>query len=136
MFGAQPTVQDAKKFLDDAEKKLFDLNLEASQAAWVASTYITDDSEAVEARANERSIAESVRLAKGAVAFDKVKLPPDMARKMMLLKNGLVLAAPSDTPPRVPRSRVSRRRSKECMEKESIARRAATPAWISKPSRA
>ncbi len=28
--------------------------------------------------------------------FDHVKLPPDMARKMMLLKLGLTLAAPSD----------------------------------------
>src|SRR5258708_482493 len=96
VFGAQPTVQEAKKFLDDAEKKLFDLSLEASQASWVQSTYITDDSEAVEAKANERAIAESVRLAKGAVRFDSVKLPPDMARKMHLLKVGLVLAAPSN----------------------------------------
>ena len=96
LFGAQPTAQDAKKFLDDAEKKLFDLSLESSQASWVQSTYITDDSEAVAAKANERSIAESVRLAKGAVRFDHVKLPPDMARKMMLLKNGLVLAAPAN----------------------------------------
>ncbi len=96
LFGAQPTVQDAKKFLDDAQKKLFDLNLDASQADWIKSTYITDDSEAVAARADERAIAESVRLAKGAVAFDKVKLPPDMARMMKLLKNGLVLAAPSN----------------------------------------
>jgi len=96
LFGAQPTVQDAKKFLDDAEKKLFDLNLESSQASWVQSTYITDDTEAVAAKANERAIAESVRLAKGAVRFDHVKLPPDMARKMMLLKNGLVLAAPAN----------------------------------------
>jgi peptidyl-dipeptidase A len=96
LFGAQPTVQDARKFLDDAQKTLFDLNLDASQADWIKSTYITDDSEAVAARADERAIAESVRLAKGAVAFDKVKLPPDMARMMKLLKNGLVLAAPSN----------------------------------------
>ena len=38
-----------RKFLDDAKKKLFDLNLEASQADWIQSTYITDDSEAVAA---------------------------------------------------------------------------------------
>jgi peptidyl-dipeptidase A len=90
------TVQDAKKFLDDAEKKLFDLSLEASQASWIQSTYITDDTEAVAARANERMIAESVRLAKGATRFDKLQLPPDMARKMKILKIGLTLAAPSD----------------------------------------
>ena len=95
-FAAPPTAQEAKKFLDDAEKKLFDLGLDAGQAAWVQSTYITDDSEAVAARANERSIAESVRLAKGTVRFDKLNLPPDQRRKMNLLKYGLVLAAPAN----------------------------------------
>src|SRR5258706_1967021 len=82
LSGAQPTVQEAKKFLDDANKKQFDLSQEASQASWVQSTYITDDSEAVAAKANERSITENVRLAKGAVRFDHLKLPPDMARQM------------------------------------------------------
>src|ERR1022692_1008301 len=93
LFGQ--TAQDATKFLDDAAKKLFDLSLEAGQASWIQSTYITDDTEALAAKANERFIAESVRLAKGAVTFDKVKLPPDQRRMMLLLKNGLVLAAPA-----------------------------------------
>ena len=93
---AAPTVQDVRKFLDDAEKKLFDLSLEASQASWIQATYITDDTEAVAARANERAINESVRLAKGAKRFDGVSVPPDMRRKLNLLKVGLVLAAPSN----------------------------------------
>jgi peptidyl-dipeptidase A len=96
LFAAQPTVQEAKKFLDDAEKKLLVLGNEAGQASWIQSTYITDDTEAIAAKANERAIAESVRLAKAATRFDRLKLPPDMARKMMLLKVGLTLAAPAD----------------------------------------
>ncbi len=96
LFAAPPTVQEAKKFLDDAEKKLFALGYEAGQASWIQSTYITDDTEAVAAKANERAIAESVRLAKSATQFDRLKLPPDMARKMMLLKVGLTLAAPAN----------------------------------------
>ena len=96
LFAAAPTVQEAKKFLDDAEKKLFALGYEAGQASWIQSTYITDDTEAIAAKANERAIAESVRLAKAATRFDHLKLPPDMARKMMLLKVGLTLAAPAD----------------------------------------
>jgi peptidyl-dipeptidase A len=91
------TVQDARKFLDDAEKKMFDLNLEAGQAQWVQSTYITDDSEAVAAKANERAISEAVRLARAATKFDKLKLPPDMRRKMILLKTGFTLATPSNS---------------------------------------
>jgi peptidyl-dipeptidase A len=93
---APPTVQEARKFLDDAEKKLLALSNEASQASWIQSTYITDDTEAIAAKANERAIAESVRLAKAATRFDRLKLPPDMTRKMMLLKVGLTLAAPAD----------------------------------------
>jgi peptidyl-dipeptidase A len=96
LFAAQPTVQEAKKFLDDAEVKLDKLGVEAGRAAWVQENFITDDTEALAALTNERAIAEAVRLAKGATRFDKLKLPPDMARKMMLLKNGLTLAAPAD----------------------------------------
>jgi peptidyl-dipeptidase A len=96
LFAAAPTVQEAKKFLDDAEKKLFALGYEAGQASWIQSTYITDDTESIAAKANERAIAESVRLAKAATRFDGLKLPADMARKMLLLKVGLTLAAPKD----------------------------------------
>jgi peptidyl-dipeptidase A len=90
------SADEAKKFLDDAEKKLNDLALEAGQAQWIQSTYITDDSEAVAARANQRAIDYSVQLAKDAKRFDDVQLPPDQRRKMTLLKNGLTLAAPAD----------------------------------------
>jgi len=96
LFAAGPTVQEAKKFLDDAERTLLALGTEAGQASWIQSTYITDDSEAIAAKANERAIVESVRLAKAATRFDHLKLPPNMARKMMLLKVGLTLAAPAD----------------------------------------
>jgi peptidyl-dipeptidase A len=88
--------QDARKFLDDAEKNLLRLSTEAGQADWIRANFITYDSEMLSAVADERAIAEGVRLAKGATKFDRVKLPPDMARKMMLLKLGLTLAAPSN----------------------------------------
>ncbi len=91
-----PTVQDAKKFLDDAEAKLLVLGTESSHADWVHSNFITYDTEVLSAQADERSIAEGVRLAKAATRFDGLKLPPDMARKMMLLKLGLTLAAPAN----------------------------------------
>ena len=93
---APPTVQDAKKFLDDAESKLLTLSTEAGHADWIRENFITYDSEKLSAIADERAIAEGVRLAKAATRFDHVKLPADMARKMMLLKLGLTLAAPSD----------------------------------------
>ena len=92
----QPTVDDARKFLAGAEEKLLALNVEDQQADWVHENFITDDTEAVSAKADQRSIDESVRLAKEATRLDKVDLPEDMARKMKLLKLGLVLATPAD----------------------------------------
>jgi peptidyl-dipeptidase A len=94
--GQSSSVDEARKFLDDAEKRLFDLSLEAGRAAWVQATYITDDTEALAALANQRAIDYSVSLAKQAKRFDNTNLPPDMRRKMNLLKVGLTLAAPAD----------------------------------------
>lgn len=93
---ATPTVADAKKFLDDAEKKLLELNIESGRADWVNENFITLDTETLSAQADERAIAEGVRLVKASEQFDHLKLPPEMARKMKLLKLELTLAAPSD----------------------------------------
>ena len=80
-----PTAAEAKAFVDSAEKKLMELAVEASRAGWVQSTYITDDTEVLAAKANERAINAGVGYAKQAVRFDKLKLPPDVARKLQLL---------------------------------------------------
>jgi peptidyl-dipeptidase A len=94
--GKPATVAEAKAFLDEAEAKLLALATDAGRAAWVQSTYITDDTEILAAQANERSIAATVAYAKKATRFDALKLPADLARKMKLLKLSLTLAAPSD----------------------------------------
>ena len=93
---SQPTVEDARKFLTDAESNLLKLGVEDQQADWVHENFITDDTEAVSALADQRAIDASVKYAKDATKFDKLQLPEDMARKMKLLKIGLVLATPAD----------------------------------------
>lgn len=90
------SISEAKKFLDDAETRLLSVSNEAGRASWVQSNFITDDTEALAAQANERAIALAVELAKKATRFDKTPLPEDMARKMKLLKLGLTLAAPDN----------------------------------------
>ena len=94
--GKAPTAAEAKAFVDEAEARLLALSVEASRAGWVQSTYITDDTEALAAKANERAINAGVEYAKKATRFDGVKLPAETARKLMILKNGLTLAAPAD----------------------------------------
>jgi peptidyl-dipeptidase A len=90
------TADDAKKFLDDAEVKLNDLGVESGRAAWVQENFITDDTEALSAKAGQRAGDAAVVLAKEAVKFDGASLPADMTRKMKLLKIGFTLAPPSD----------------------------------------
>ncbi|MDQ2869267.1 MAG: M2 family metallopeptidase [Acidobacteriota bacterium] len=94
--GKAGTAAQAQAFIAEAEKTLLSLANEASRAGWVQSTYITDDTENLAARANERVIAASAEYAKKAARFDGTRLPEDVARKIRLLKNSLTLAAPAD----------------------------------------
>jgi peptidyl-dipeptidase A len=91
-----PTVEDAKKFLDDAETRLFDLGVKASRAQWVQENFITDDTEQIAANAGQELNTLSAELAKKAEQFDGVKLPPAMARKMLLLKLAAGFPAPNN----------------------------------------
>lgn len=72
----KPSADDAKIFMDRAEAQLLTLSEEASRAAWMQATYITGDTEAVAARANQRVIDAAVQLVKESKRFDGVALPP------------------------------------------------------------
>jgi peptidyl-dipeptidase A len=91
-----PTVNEARQFLDRAEAELLELANEASRAAWVQSTYITLDTEALAAKANERYITAAVCYAKEAAKYEKLPLPENLRRKIRLLKLATTLPAPSD----------------------------------------
>src|SRR6185436_880082 len=93
---APPTVEEARKFIEEAENRLNGLSVEQQRASWVQSTYITQDTEAIAAGAAEAIIAAGVEYAKGAARFDGVELPADLRRRMNLLKQTLTLAAPGD----------------------------------------
>ncbi len=90
------TVQEARVFLKNAEAQLMDLSEELGHASWVQVTYINTDTEMLAAKANERLITATVNLAKKSRRFDGIALPPEVARKMKLLRLALSLAAPSD----------------------------------------
>ncbi|MEO7970122.1 MAG: M2 family metallopeptidase [bacterium] len=94
--GGKGTPAEAEKFVADAEKRLFDLNVKYSRADWVKSTFITDDTEAMSADANKDVIAATTELAEQSGRFDGLDLPYDVARKLKLLKLSLTLPAPKD----------------------------------------
>lgn len=88
---------EADKFITDAETRLFDLSVKYSRADWVKSTFITQDTEALSAEANEALIAATTELAEQSTRFNGLDLPADTARKLKLLKLSLVLPAPKDS---------------------------------------
>jgi peptidyl-dipeptidase A len=73
----------------------------------VQATYITDDTQQIAAEANERVIAATTELANEAARFRDVQLPPDLARKLMLLRLLLTLPAPSDPAERAELTRIA-----------------------------
>jgi len=94
--GAPPSAADAKTFLDTVNDTMKRLGVEQSRAGWVQQTFITDDTEALSARANQLAIDAAARFAKDAVKFDKVEVSTEQRRQLTLLKVGLVMATPAD----------------------------------------
>jgi peptidyl-dipeptidase A len=93
---SKPTVAEAKAFMDAAEKQLFDLGIKAQRADWVQQNFITVDTQQDTADANQVFTAENVELTKQAHSFDGLTLPPELARKMLLLKISTLLPSPKD----------------------------------------
>jgi peptidyl-dipeptidase A len=91
-----PTLDDAKKFLEEAESRYFDLTNKAQRASWVEENFITDDTEEISAEANQELTTFSAEMSKKAHDFDKLTLSPEMARKMLLLKLSSEFVAPGD----------------------------------------
>src|SRR6266545_1981390 len=91
------TAAEARKFLDDANRELLRLINNVNRASWVQSTYITPDTEVLNAQANEQLVNAVTKYAKQARRFDKVTLPPLERREMTVLKNSITVSAPPDS---------------------------------------
>jgi peptidyl-dipeptidase A len=91
-----PTGADAKAFLDSTSATMLKLGIEQGQAGWVQENFITDDTEAIAARANQAANDAGAKFAKDATKYDKVEVPADQRRQLNILKVALVLASPSD----------------------------------------
>jgi peptidyl-dipeptidase A len=91
-----PTLADAQKFMEETEKRYFDLAIKAQRAGWVQENFITDDTEQIAADANEVLTAFGSAMSKKAHEFDGVQMPPELARKMLLLKLAVGFPAPED----------------------------------------
>jgi len=90
------TAAEARAFLDEANRELLRLTNNANLAGWVQSTYITPDTELLNAQGNEQLTNATTKYAKGARRFDSVTLPPLERRQMQVLENSLTVSAPPD----------------------------------------
>jgi peptidyl-dipeptidase A len=82
--------------MTDAETRLLDLGVKAGRADWVKSTFVTDDTEALAAAANENLIGATTELAEESRRYEALDLSPELKRKLKLLKLSLTLPAPKD----------------------------------------
>ncbi|GAC1649374.1 MAG: M2 family metallopeptidase [Acidobacteriaceae bacterium] len=82
----KPTVGEAQAFMAKVETEMLDLVNQSGLAQWMQETDITDDTEAIAAKTNERLLLRTNEFVVQARRFDGLTLPPDLARKFMLLK--------------------------------------------------
>jgi peptidyl-dipeptidase A len=87
----------ALRFLDAAERELTVQYVNASRAGWVAENFITHDTELLNAAAQATFAATLKRLVGQARAFDGATLPPEITRRLLLLKLQLAAPAPPDS---------------------------------------
>jgi peptidyl-dipeptidase A len=94
--GSAPTAAEAERFITRAEARLRDLWIKGQRASWVQENFITDDTEQISADADAAVKAATTELAEEAKKYEKLSLPPDVARKFMLLKLSVSIPAPHD----------------------------------------
>jgi peptidyl-dipeptidase A len=90
------TAADARKFIDDAQARLFPLAVAGARANWVNQNFITDDTDALAADSNRDNTAATVDLAIESQKFRGLALDPDTARQLQLLRLSIDLPAPHD----------------------------------------
>jgi peptidyl-dipeptidase A len=90
------SAEEAAKFITSVNETMLQLGREERQASWVAETYITPDTEAISARANQAYIDAVARNAKDGARFNSLQVGIEVSRQLELLKTTLVVVTPSD----------------------------------------
>jgi peptidyl-dipeptidase A len=91
---AQDSSSGVTAFLDEVNDDLLRLATVASRAGWIQNTYITVDTEAMAAAANEKLIAAQTEYAKRAAQLANAPATPAERRQIDILRTSLTVAAP------------------------------------------
>lgn len=90
------TAAEADAFVKDVNQQLWDLAKDVDRASWVKATYVTPDTEYLDGKQRERLLELIARKVKEAKRFEGLKLSPETARALYLLKYSAGLPSPSD----------------------------------------
>jgi len=93
---AAPTGTSAVTFVEKAEAELLEKANIAGRAEWVYNNFITEDTAAIAAEANAEFTETLVRNAvEAAIYKDAEGLDPEIARKLVMMRTGIVSPAPT-----------------------------------------
>ena len=92
---AEEMAIEARTFLARVETELAAMNRQAAQAYWNQATNITPETNAAAAAAGANATKLAVSFANESKKFDVSVLPPDLARKIRILRGGITIPAPS-----------------------------------------
>ncbi len=87
---------DADAFVARVNQEYKAVYPDLTAAQWLSSTYITDDTQAVAAKANERYLTLLNTWIKAAKPFEGQKMSPESARTILLLKLSTAMPPPDD----------------------------------------
>ncbi len=93
---AKPTAEEAKAFVDDAEKKLADLGEYDAHVQWVGATFINYDTEWLQTRADAALNEATVKYAMESAQYNDVDADPVTRRKLNLLRISQTLPAAAE----------------------------------------
>src|SRR5450755_125922 len=90
------TPQEAKAYVEKLNADLLQLNIRDQTAQWVKNTYITDDTERLAADSDDAVLAYTAQALRDVQRFQGLKLDPETARMLYLLRVSNPLLAPND----------------------------------------
>ena len=90
------TAEGAAQFVAAAEQDFATFSVENNQINWVNYNFITDDTDALAARSNAELTEKAVKYALDAAKYAALPgLDADVKRKLNIMRNGIVLPAPT-----------------------------------------
>jgi peptidyl-dipeptidase A len=94
--GTATPIETADQFVQRLNRELLALSIEGSRANWVAETYITDDTQALAAKATDRYLEYFTAAVEQSKRYQGQPMSPQTARAIELLKQQVAAPAPKD----------------------------------------